>query len=171
MFLWKFVADLREDFIIEITSQFIVKHWNHKSSIFNNLRTKVFSLQLKLILITLTRDCVLFQDALILNKSSVDRGTIYHPWNYECFSKPSWTNKDDSCNEDSNEVYVFFILFVFLFRVWPLFGLQEADLFVEKIRKSGVCLSSIHQWIFSNWVCLDFSSAKPLGVKKWRVYS
>ena len=25
---------LREDFIIEITSQFIVKHWNHKRSIF-----------------------------------------------------------------------------------------------------------------------------------------
>ena len=118
----------------------------------------------------MTPGCVLFQDALILNKSSVDRGTIYHPWNYECFLKPSWTNKADSCNEDSNKLYVFFIFF-FLFRVWPLFGLQEADLLVEKIRKSGVCLSSIHQWIFGHWVCLVFSSAKPLGVTKWRVYS
>lgn len=26
-----------------------------------------------------------------------------------------------------------------------MFGLQEADLLVEKIRKSGVCLSSFHQ--------------------------
>ena len=84
---------------------------------------------------------LLFQDALILNKASVDRGKnvrLYRGRTFLLSTKFSW--KRYFILQPSSQSAVFVNkpnLFFSIRRFWPLFGVQEANLLVKEIRESG----------------------------------
>lgn len=84
---------------------------------------------------------LLFQDALILNKASVDRGIgtcIYIEVELFCCRLSSLENAISYCNLRRNQLFLLTNLISFsVRRFWPLLSVQEANLLVKEIRESG----------------------------------
>ena len=85
---------------------------------------------------------LLFQDALILNKASVDRGRHMHLYRGQTFllsfSLENAVSLNSYCNLRRNQLFLLTNLISFsVHRFWPLFGVQEANMLVKEIRESG----------------------------------
>ena len=83
---------------------------------------------------------LLFQDALILNKASVDRGRHMHLYRGRTFllsTKFSWKRYFILQPSSSSAFLLTSLISFSVYRFWPLFGVQEANLLVKEIRESG----------------------------------